>query len=49
LMGLLLDYRDRLGAATVREVETVAFAGTWAHWYLMAGPRSTPPGTPRAE
>jgi hypothetical protein len=39
---LLLDCRDRLGVATVREVETVAFAG-------MAGPRSTPPGTPRAE
>jgi hypothetical protein len=49
LIGLLLDYRDRHGAATVREVEPVAFAGAWAHWYLMAGPRSTPPETPRAE
>ena len=33
---LLLDYRDRHDAVTVREVEPVAFAGTRAHWYLLA-------------
>jgi predicted DNA-binding transcriptional regulator YafY len=33
---LLLDYRDRRGALTVRAVEPVAFAGTRAHWYLLA-------------
>jgi predicted DNA-binding transcriptional regulator YafY len=33
---LLLDYRDRHDAVTVRKVEPVAFAGTRAHWYLMA-------------
>jgi predicted DNA-binding transcriptional regulator YafY len=33
---LLLDYRDRRDAVTVREVEPVAFAGTRAHWYLLA-------------
>jgi len=33
---LLLDYRDRHDVVTVREVEPVAFAGTRAHWYLMA-------------
>src|SRR5215467_9738639 len=33
---LLLDYRDRRDAVTVREVEPVAFAGTRAHWYLIA-------------
>jgi len=33
---LLLDYRDRRDAMTVREVEPVAFAGTRAHWYLLA-------------
>ena len=33
---LLLDYRDRDDAVTVREVEPVAFAGTRAHWYLLA-------------
>jgi predicted DNA-binding transcriptional regulator YafY len=33
---LLLDYRDRHGVMTSREVEPVAFAGTRAHWYLMA-------------
>jgi predicted DNA-binding transcriptional regulator YafY len=33
---LLLDYRDRHDVATSREVEPVAFAGTRAHWYLLA-------------
>ena len=33
---LLLDYRDRRGVMTSREVEPVAFAATRAHWYLMA-------------
>jgi len=33
---LLLDYRDRHDVMTSREVEPVAFAGTRAHWYLMA-------------
>ncbi len=33
---LLLDYRDRDDVVTVRKVEPVAFAGTRAHWYLMA-------------
>ena len=33
---LLLDYCDRHDVVTVREVEPVAFAGTRAHWYLMA-------------
>jgi predicted DNA-binding transcriptional regulator YafY len=33
---LLLDYRDQHDVVTVREVEPVAFAGTRAHWYLMA-------------
>jgi predicted DNA-binding transcriptional regulator YafY len=33
---LLLDYRDRHDVATSREVEPVAFAGTRAHWYLIA-------------
>jgi predicted DNA-binding transcriptional regulator YafY len=33
---LLLDYRDRDDVLTVREVEPVAFAGTRAHWYLLA-------------
>jgi len=33
---LLLDYRDRRDVVTVREVEPVAFAGTRAHWYLLA-------------
>jgi predicted DNA-binding transcriptional regulator YafY len=33
---LLLDYRDRHNVVTVREVEPVAFAGTRAHWYLLA-------------
>jgi predicted DNA-binding transcriptional regulator YafY len=33
---LLLDYRDRRGVMTSREVEPVAFAGTRAHWYLLA-------------
>jgi predicted DNA-binding transcriptional regulator YafY len=32
---LVLDYRDRRGAVTVREVEPVAFAGTRAQWYLI--------------
>ena len=32
---LVLDYRDRNGAVTVREVEPVAFAGTRAQWYLV--------------
>jgi hypothetical protein len=33
---LLLDYRDSRDVMTSREVEPVAFAGTRAHWYLMA-------------
>ena len=33
---LRLDYRDRQGVMTSREVEPVAFAGTRAHWYLIA-------------
>jgi predicted DNA-binding transcriptional regulator YafY len=33
---LLLDYRDRHDVMTCREVEPVAFAGTRAHWYLIA-------------
>ena len=33
---LLLDYRDRHDIMTSREVEPVAFAGTRAHWYLIA-------------
>jgi len=33
---LVIDYRDRREAVTVREVEPVAFAGTRAHWYLLA-------------
>jgi len=33
---LLLGYRDRRGAVTSRAVEPVAFAGTRAHWYLIA-------------
>jgi len=33
---LLIDYRDRRDVVTAREVEPVAFAGTRAHWYLMA-------------
>jgi predicted DNA-binding transcriptional regulator YafY len=33
---LLLDYRDRHDEVTVREVEPAAFAGTRAHWYLLA-------------
>src|SRR5215471_3203228 len=32
---LLLDYRDRHDAITVREVEPVAFAGTRDQWYLL--------------
>ena len=32
---LLLDYRDRQDAVTVREVEPVAFAGTRDYWYLL--------------
>jgi len=32
---LLIDYRDKQGAVTAREVEPVALAGTQAHWYLM--------------
>jgi len=32
---LLLDYRDRHDAVTVREVEPVAFAGTRDQWYLL--------------
>jgi predicted DNA-binding transcriptional regulator YafY len=32
---LLLDYRDRHDALTVREVEPVAFAGTRDQWYLL--------------
>jgi len=33
---LRLDYRDRRDVVTSREVEPVAFAGTRAHWYLVA-------------
>ena len=33
---LRLDYRDRHDVTTSREVEPVAFAGTRAHWYLIA-------------
>jgi predicted DNA-binding transcriptional regulator YafY len=33
---LLIDYQDRHDAVTCREVEPVAFAGTRAHWYLIA-------------
>ena len=33
---LVLHYRDRHDAVTVREVEPVAFAGTPAQWYLLA-------------
>jgi predicted DNA-binding transcriptional regulator YafY len=33
---LRLDYRDRRDEVTVREVESVAFAGTRDHWYLLA-------------
>ena len=33
---LLLNYRDRHEVVTDREVEPVAFAGTAAHWYLVA-------------
>lgn len=33
---LRLDYRDRNGQVTVREVEPVAFAATRNQWYLMA-------------
>jgi predicted DNA-binding transcriptional regulator YafY len=33
---LRLSYRDRRDVLTCREVEPVAFAGTRAHWYLMA-------------
>jgi predicted DNA-binding transcriptional regulator YafY len=33
---LLLHYRDRHDVMTSREVEPVAFAGTRAHWYLIA-------------
>jgi predicted DNA-binding transcriptional regulator YafY len=33
---LLLDYRDRRNVTTSRQVEPVAFAGTRAHWYLVA-------------
>ena len=32
---LLIDYRDKQGAVTAREVEPVALAGTQTHWYLM--------------
>jgi predicted DNA-binding transcriptional regulator YafY len=32
---LMLDYRDRHDAITVREVEPVAFAGTRDQWYLL--------------
>jgi predicted DNA-binding transcriptional regulator YafY len=32
---LLLEYRDRHDAVTVREVEPVAFAGTRDQWYLL--------------
>lgn len=33
---LMLEYRDRLEAITIREVEPIAFTGTRAHWYLLA-------------
>ena len=33
---LLIAYRDRQDVMTSREVEPVAFAGTRAHWYLLA-------------
>jgi predicted DNA-binding transcriptional regulator YafY len=33
---LVLDYRDRNDAVTVREVEPVAFVGMRTQWYLMA-------------
>jgi predicted DNA-binding transcriptional regulator YafY len=33
---LRLEYRNRHDVVTVRKVEPVAFAGTQAHWYLMA-------------
>jgi predicted DNA-binding transcriptional regulator YafY len=33
---LLLSYRDRHDVMTSREVEPAAFAGTPAHWYLIA-------------
>ena len=33
---LLIGYRDRHDVMTSREVEPVAFAGTRAHWYLIA-------------
>ena len=33
---LVLDYRDRNDAVTVREVEPVAFIGMRTQWYLMA-------------
>ena len=33
---LVLDYRDRNDAVTVREVEPVAFVGMKTQWYLMA-------------
>jgi predicted DNA-binding transcriptional regulator YafY len=33
---LRISYRDRHDVLTCREVEPVAFAGTRAHWYLMA-------------
>jgi predicted DNA-binding transcriptional regulator YafY len=32
---LLIDYRDKQGVVTAREVEPVALAGTQTHWYLM--------------
>jgi predicted DNA-binding transcriptional regulator YafY len=32
---LLIDYRDKQGVVTAREVEPVALASTRAHWYLM--------------
>ena len=33
---LRIAYRDRQDVMTSREVEPVAFAGTRAHWYLLA-------------
>ena len=33
---LVLDYRDRNDAVTVREVEPVAFVGMRSQWYLLA-------------
>lgn len=33
---LRLDYADRNGAVTVRDVEPVAFAATRSQWYLLA-------------